>query len=222
MLAMKNYNRLFLIGWVVMVLLEVCKSPVKKEAVTLPFYNTPDFTPHWIITGDVDYKNIHTIAPFTFTNQLGQTVSNQNVAGKIYVANFFFTSCQSICPGMMSNLAKVQQTFANDAQVMVLSHSVTPLRDNVATLAKYATEHHIDSKNWWLLTGDKDKIYTLARQSYFAENDNGFNKKTGDFLHTENLILVDKRGRIRGVYNGSLMLEVNNLIDHIRLLEHEN
>jgi protein SCO1/2 len=217
---MKSYNKHVVLAYVIMVM-GACKSPAKKEA-TLPFYNTADFTPHWINPGDDGYNTIHTIAPFTFTNQLGQNISNKNVAGKIYVANFFFTSCQSICPGMMTNLAKVQQMFANDSTVMMLSHSVTPLRDNVPTLAKYAGEHQINAKNWWLLTGDKDQIYQLARQSYFAENDNGFNRKTGDFLHTENLILVDKHGRIRGVYNGSLALEVNNMIDHIHLLEREN
>jgi len=220
---MKNYSRYTIefLGCAIIAFLSICEHRSVADA-SLPFYNTPDFTPVWLKKGDEAFNHVHTIAPFSFTNQLGQTISNKNITGKIYVANFFFTTCQSICPGMMNNLAKVQQTFGNDPRVMILSHSVTPLRDNVATLAKYAGEHQINSKNWWLLTGSKDEIYKLARQSYFAENDNGFNKSTGDFLHTENLILVDMHGRIRGVYNGSLPLEVNTLIAHIHLLEREN
>jgi len=220
---MKKYSKHIVVGLacVLLAIFTFCK-PNTIDSASLPFYNTPDFTPVWLKPGDKEYQHIHTIAPFTFTNQLGQNISNKNLTGKIYVTNFFFTSCQSICPGMMSNLSKVQQTFANDPRVMLLSHSVTPMHDNVPTLAKYAASHQINSKNWWLLTGDKEQIYHLARQSYFAENDNGFNKTTGDFLHTENLILVDTHGRIRGVYNGSLTLEVNTLIEHIHLLEHEN
>ena len=212
---MRKYIVLLLAGLIVS-----CR-PAQKDAA-LPFYNTPDFTPLWLTPTDEGYKSIHTIAPFSFTNQLGQAISNKNVAGKIYVANFFFTSCGSICPQMMSNLARVQDVFGNDDRVRILSHSVTPLHDNVPVLLKYANERHINNKNWWLLTGDHDAIYKLARQSYFAEDENGFKKGTADFLHTENLVLIDKHGRIRGVYNGSLQLEVDNLIKHIKLLEQES
>lgn len=197
-----------------------CKLPEQK--VALPFYNTPDFTPIWLTPGNEGYNAIHTISKFAFTNQLGQSVTNKNVAGKIYVANFFFTSCSSICPQMMSNLAKVQHTFTNDSSVVILSHSVTPTRDDVPTLAKYAATNHIDSKSWWLLTGDKEAIYKMARQSYFADDESGYTKNINEFLHTENLVLIDRKGRIRGVYNGSLRLEVDNLIGHIKLLENEN
>ena len=212
---MKKYILILFAGYIL-----GCNNTGKKD-LALPFYNTPNFTPVWLTPADEGYKTIHTIAPFSFTNQLGQTISNKNVAGKIYVANFFFTSCGSICPQMMSNLAKVQDVFGNDDSVRILSHSVTPLHDNVTVLLKYANQRHISSKNWWLLTGDHDAIYTLARQSYFAENENGFKKGTADFLHTENLVLVDRHGRIRGVYNGSLQLEVDNLIRDIKLLERE-
>jgi protein SCO1/2 len=200
--------------------LMACKAPDQK--VILPYYNTPDFTPIWLTPADPQYKSIHTIANFQFTNQFGQSITNKNVAGKIYVANFFFTSCASICPQMMSNLANVQKGFINDTSVVILSHSVTPAHDNPQVLLKYANTNHIDGKNWWLLTGDKEAIYQLARQSYFAENSNGFDKGVNEFLHTENLVLIDKKGRIRGVYNGSLRLEVDNLIRHIKLLENED
>ena len=197
-----------------------CKTQDKKT--TLPFFNTPDFTPLWIAPGDAGYKTIHTIAKFTFTNQLGQTITNKNVAGKIYVANFFFTTCGSICPQMMGNLAKVQDVFANDTSVIVLSYSVTPAHDNVQVLSAYANKNHINGKKWWLLTGNRDTIYRLARQSYFADDASGYTKSIDEFLHTENLVLIDKKGRIRGVYNGSLRLEVDNLIGHIKLLEQED
>ncbi|MGZ3756868.1 MAG: SCO family protein [Mucilaginibacter sp.] len=211
---MKKYLFLLLVIFVT-----ACSTGDKPAA--LPFFNTADFTPAWIDASDPAYKTIHTISDFSFTNQLGNTISNKDVVGKIYVANFFFTSCGSICPQMMSNLAKVQDVFAKDDEVVILSHSVTPLHDNTSVLFKYAEMHHINNNKWWLLTGDKDALYKLARQSYFAENTNGFKKSPDEFLHTENLILVDRHGRIRGVYNGSLQLEVDNLIKHINLLKQE-
>ncbi len=201
-------------------LLAACRSAPKPKD-KLPFYNTPDFTPVWLNPQDESYKTIHTIGPFSFTNQAGQTISNSNTRGKIYVANFFFTSCNAICPKMMDNLAKVQEAFVNDDRVRILSHSVTPRQDSVAALLSYANKHHIDSKRWWLLTGNKPAIYQLARQAYFADDETGFNKGVNEFLHTENFVLIDTKGRIRGVYNGTLALEVQNLVKHIKLLEAE-
>jgi protein SCO1/2 len=122
---------------------------------------------------------------------------------------------------MMGNLADVQQAYLHDNRVLILSHTVTPTRDSVPVLFKYAADHHIDNKKWWLLTGNKDMIYNLARKAYFADEATGYNKSSNEFLHTENLILVDQLGRIRGVYNGTLKLEVANLINHIKLLEAE-
>jgi len=202
-----------------MLLLTACHKPVKNNQ--LPFYNTPDFTPVWLGPQDDGYNTVHTIGNFSFTNQLGNVVTNKNTSGKIYVANFFFTACRNVCPAMMDNLAKVNEAFAHDKQVLILSHTVTPVRDNVDTLFKYSMIHHIDSKNWWLLTGDKNTIYKLARQAYFADDETGYNKGTDEFLHTENLVLIDKKGRIRGVYNGSLLIEVDNLIANIKQLEKE-
>lgn len=203
----------------ILLLITACNKPVKNN--NLPFYNTPDFTPVWLTPQDDGYNAIHTIANFSFTNQFGSAITNNSVKGKIYVANFFFTSCRNICPPMMDNLAKVATTFATDSSVLILSHSVTPTRDNADTLFKYATMHHIDGKKWWLLTGNQPAIYKIARQSYFADDDTGYNKGSDQFLHTENLVLIDKKGRIRGVYNGSLQIEINTLIDNIKKLEAE-
>ncbi|MEO6630390.1 MAG: SCO family protein [Mucilaginibacter sp.] len=213
---MKNHSRLLLIC---LLFITGCDDVATKTE--LPFYNTPDFTPVWLSPADAGYKNIHTIAPFNLINQQGQSITNKNTTGKIYVANFFFTSCQNICPPMMENLAKVAKTFNNDKRVLILSHSVTPRRDSVPVLQAYVQKHHINHNNWWLLTGNQPAIYKLARQAYFADDANGFTKGSDEFLHTENLVLVDTKGRIRGVYNGSLQLEVENLIAHIKLLEAE-
>jgi protein SCO1/2 len=202
-----------------MLFLMACHQTIKNNR--LPFYNTPDFTPAWLTSDDAAYPAIHTISKFSFTNQLGNTITNKNTAGKIYVANFFFTSCKNICLPMMDNLAKVQRAYADDDKVLLLSHTVTPARDNVDTLHNYATRHHIDAKKWWLLTGSQPAIYKIARQAYFADDATGFNKGTDQFLHTENLVLIDQKGRIRGVYNGSLIVEIDNLIANIKTLETE-
>ncbi|GAB3919144.1 SCO family protein [Mucilaginibacter boryungensis] len=202
---------------ILLTILTACSS--SKTNNTLPFYNTPDFTPVWLGPDDAGYNAIHTISPFSLTNQLGETITDKQVKGHIYVANFFFASCGSICPRMMDNLNDVQQAFKNDDAVRMLSHSVTPGRDSVPALFKYAAIHHIDNHKWWLLTGNKDAIYTLARKAYFADDETGYNKTTNEFLHTENVLLIDKHGRIRGVYNGTIKLEMVNLINHIKLLE---
>lgn len=202
-----------------LVLIQGCSN--KKPTDRLPFFNTPDFMPVWLNPGDTGYTNIHSIPPFRFLNQLNMPVSNRNTAGKIYVANFFFTSCPTLCPKTMANLALVQQVFESDTNVLILSHSVTPIKDSVPILRQYAVRHHIDGKRWWLLTGDHDLLYSVARKGYFADSAAGYEKASDQLLHSENLILVDKYGRIRGVYNGTLPFEVNRLIRHIKLLEVE-
>ena len=190
----------------------------KQEKEILPFYNSPDFTPQWLASTDKEYSSVHTIAAFRLTNQQGAIIINKNVEGKIYVANFFFTRCGSICPKMNNNLKKIADVFANNSGVMILSHTVMPEADSVDQLAIYGEIHGIDPKKWWLLTGDKNEIYTLARRSYFADEELGYNQGSNDFLHTENAVLVDRKGRIRGVYNATLELEMSKLVKHINLL----
>lgn len=209
-------------SYLLLFILLIAACQKKQDNKGLPFFNTPDFTPVWLTPQHEDYDKIHTVSSFSLTNQLGNTISNNNTTGKIYVANFFFASCQSVCPPMMENLSKVAQTFAKDNQVLILSHSVTPRRDSISVLFEYAQKRHIDNNKWWLLTGEQTAIYKLARQSYFVDDATGYTKGSDDFLHTENLVLVDTKGRIRGVYNGSLQLEVNNLIEDIKLLKSED
>jgi protein SCO1 len=127
------------------------------------------------------------------------------------VANFIFTSCGSICPVMTQHIKLVQEKFGNNPTVVILSYSVTPWIDNVARLKKYADCNEITSPNWHFLTGKKSEIYTLARQSYFAEEDLGFTKDSTEFLHTEHVLLIDRSKRIRGIYNGTLQLEIEQM-----------
>lgn len=210
------------LSFILPLILLIAACEKKANDTSLPFYNTPDFTPAWLTPQDDAYSKIHTINPFSLTNQLGHTITNKNTNGKIYVANFFFASCQSVCPPMMDNLSKVAQAFEKDNRILILSHSVTPRRDSVPVLLNYAQKRRINNNKWWLLTGDQPAIYKLARQAYFADDATGYTKGSDDFLHTENLVLIDTKGRIRGVYNGSLPLEVNNLIEDIKLLEAED
>jgi protein SCO1 len=193
----------------------------QQAPVPLPYYNTPDFTPLFINDAAGQKSINHRIADFSFTDQNGQPITQQAIEGKVHVANFFFTSCGSICPAMMHNMLQVHQAFANDSNVVVLSYSVTPWIDSVAKLKKYAQAGGYDAPNWHLLTGNKAAIYTLARQSYFAEEDLGYSRDSTDFLHTEHFILVDKQKRIRGIYNGTLPLEAEQLVKDIALLRRE-
>lgn len=195
-----------------------CKQT--KEA-SLPFFNTPDFTPAWISPSDDGYRRIHTIPSFSFIDQDGNNITDRDVEGKIVVADFFFTRCSGICPKMTTNMSKVAGAFKEE-DITILSHSVTPGYDSVPLLKKYATTKSITNSNWHLLTGDKEAIYSIARKGYFADERTGYNKDTTEFLHTENFILVDKHKRIRGAYNGTIELEVDQLIQHIRLLMKED
>lgn len=195
-------------------------SPGKQSK--LPYFNSPDFTPQFLTPAEASEKITHVIPAFSFTDQDGKTITRSDVKGKIYVADFFFTRCTGICPRMTANMSKVATAFASDKEIVILSHSVTPDLDPVATLKKYAEAKNITQSNWHLLTGDKSEIYTIARKGYFADERLGFSKDTTEFLHTENFILVDKHGRIRGVYNGTLELETDNLIQHISILKQED
>ena len=209
-------NNLF----VLLILLIGCKSqPIE---LSLPFINKPDFTPEWIEKDDPAYLSIHRIPAFSFTDQDGKTVTEKTVAGKIYVADFIFTRCGSICPKMTANMGIIQSAFKNNDEVMLLSHSVTPEMDSVPVLKKYAEAKGIISGKWHLLTGREEDIYTIAKKQYYAGDTIGFYQSGNEFLHTENFILVDKQRRIRGVYNGTLPVEAQRLVDDINTLLKED
>ncbi len=188
-----------------------------KHNGQLPYYVSADFTPVWA-NADLA-RSLHRIAPFSFVNQDGDTVSEKTFAGTIYVANFFFASCPGICKLMVKNLLVVQDAFKEDSSVQLISHSVTPDHDSVPVLKRYAEEHHALSGKWHFVTGSKDAIYAIARQSYFADEAASVPDADGDFLHTEKVFLVDGNRHIRGVYNGALPAEMERLKADIRMLK---
>jgi protein SCO1/2 len=200
-----------------------CKEKKTGNAVQhkLPFYTTADFTPHWFDDSLQIKDSIHTIPAFHFLDQNGKVVSEKTFDHKIYVADFFFTSCPGICKTLTNNLKLVQAAFENDSTVLILSHSVTPDIDNIERLKLYANNFGVKDDKWFLITGDKNEIYSIARQAYFADEDLGEKKDVNDFLHTENLLLIDKHKMIRGIYKGTSVLQVNDLIKDIKTLEAE-
>ena len=163
-------------------------------------------------------KKYHRIADFSLLNQNGDTITQENYRDKIYVADFFFTTCPTICPIMTANLVEVQAALANDSEVLLLSHSVTPEIDSVAQLKKYAIEKGVNDAKWNLVTGDKKQIYELARKSYLAVQEDG-DGGPFDMIHTENFILVDKQRRIRGFYDGTKEEEMDRLLSDIEILK---
>lgn len=198
-----------------------CKEEVKTEP--LPYYNTPNFTPIFINNkADVDQKITHYIADFSFKDQNNKTITQKDIEGKIHITDFFFTSCASICPIMTGNMQKIDSAFKGDKNIVLLSYSVTPWLDSVNVLKAYADRYQIKNPNWHFLTGSKAVIYKLARQSYFAEEDLGFTKDSTNFLHTEHFLLIDNKKHIRGIYNGTLELEVLQLIKDIETLRKED
>ena len=185
---------------------------------SIPFYNSPDFTPYFLSNGEVEEIVSHKISDFSFINQNEKTITNKEIEGKIHIANFMFTSCTSICPDMTGNMKLIEKAFSNDPRVVILSYSVTPWIDTPDKLADYVEFNDIKTNNWHFLTGNKNEIYSLARESYFAEETMGFSKDSTDFLHTEYFILVDRDKRIRGIYNGTLMLEALQVVEDISAL----
>ena len=192
-----------------------CNSPNQ-----LPYYNSPDFEPVFLENiSSLEKKITHKIEDFVFTDNNGNSFGSKDLKGKIHVANFIFTSCTHICPKMTTNMVEVEKKFQNNPGVSLVSFTVTPWLDSPEVLNRYKKEFTLNSKNWHFLTGDKNKIYSLARKSYFAEEEIGFTKDSTDFLHTEHFLLVDENLRIRGIYNGTLGLEMEQLIKDIYLLK---
>lgn len=191
-------------------------TPQKK----LPIYNPVDVNPRLVDASVQHVRKNHTISNFELINQNGEKVTAQTFQKKIYVADFFFTRCGTICPVMTSNMEIVQKEFLNDSEIMLLSHSVTPVMDSVPVLKAYAAAKGVLSDKWHLVTGAKKEIYNLARKSYFAVLDEG-DGGDQDFIHTEQFVLIDKKKRIRGYYDGTDLEAVQRLISDIRVLQQE-
>ena len=191
-----------------------------KPEKTLHIFNPSDINPE-LVDSTVQYiSKYHTIADFSFTNQNGKTITQKDYEGKIYVADFFFTTCTSICHKMTANLFDVQEAIKDNPKVMLLSHTVFPENDNVAVLKAYAKKYDIDDKKWNLVTGDKKEIYTMARKSYLAVK-LGKPEELYDMVHTENLVLVDTKRRVRGFYDGTKKEDIQKLIEDIAFLSKE-
>ncbi|MEP6675774.1 MAG: SCO family protein [Ferruginibacter sp.] len=203
---------------IVLLFFSACESKHTDIVQSLPYYNTADFTALWPAEDHLSIDSIHTIQAFSFTDQDNQTISNQSLQGKIYVVNFFFTSCGGICPKMIDNMKTVADTFKENGNIIFLSHSVTPEKDSVAVLKRYAELHDIKSSQWHLLTGSSTAINTIARRSYFIEKLPGLSEDSTEFLHTENMVLVDRKGHIRGLYKGTLAVDATRLIEDINIL----
>lgn len=186
----------------------------------LKVYNPADFNPELVDSTLQHVKKYHTVADFSFTNQNGETVTQQDYEGKIYVADFFFTTCLTICPIMTDHMVQIQQELREDPMVMLLSHTVTPEIDSVPRLKKYALDKGVDDTKWNLVTGAKKDIYRMARKSYLAVKDLPDGQEYG-MMHTENFILVDTKRRIRGAYDGTDPEAITQLLTDIDILKKE-
>ena len=201
---------------IILLLFYIALLPQKK----LPVFQ-PAMVNYELVDSTIQHiKKFHRIADFELINQNGKTVTNENFNGKIYVADFFFTTCPTICISMTDNLLKVQKEIQNNPNILLISHSVTPKIDSVTQLKKYAIEKGVNDKKWHLVTGDKKEIYKLARKSYLAVKDEG-DGGPFDMIHTENFILVDPDKRIRGFYDGTDSKEIKRLLLEIKILHSE-
>jgi protein SCO1/2 len=220
MLQFLNKNKwrilfMFVLCSAIMASFQYALTPEKTLSILQP----DKFDPTLVDDSMLFVKKYHKIAPFELINQNGDTITQEDYTGKIYVADFFFTTCLTICPIMTKNMMLVQEEFKNDPEVLILSHSVTPEIDSVAVLKKYAVKKGVMDTKWNLVTGDRKQIYDLARKSYLAAK----KKKYGGeyaLIHTENFLLVDKEGRLRSrSYDGTDPEDVEKLIEDIYILK---
>ena len=187
----------------------------------LPVYQPAMIDPKLVDESIQFVKKYHTIAPFTMINQNGQTITEKDYENKVYVADFFFTTCPSICPIMTKNMFSLQEKLKTKyPEVKLLSYSVTPEIDTIEQLKRYAVENKVDDKIWNLVTGDKKEIYNLARKSYLVVQNDG-NGGPHDMIHTENFVLIDKENRVRGYYDGTDINEMDRLIIEIGMLKND-
>ncbi len=184
---------------------------------SLPIYNPSMVNPELVDTTIQYIARNHTIGDFSFLNQNGEKITQADYDNKVYVADFFFTTCPTICIAMTDNMVRIQEALKDDKNVKLLSFSVTPEIDSVPVLKAYALEKGVIDSKWNLLTGDKKEIYTLARKSYLVVKE-GKPEELYDMVHTENFVLVDRKKRVRGFYDGTKTEDVDRLIEDIKWL----
>ena len=205
---------LFVLSCIIITLFYNILSPVR----ILPIYQ-PAQVNYELVDSSIQYqKKYHRIADFSLINQNGETITQEFYKNKIYVADFFFTTCQTICPIMTDHMYDIQKETISDPDVLLLSHSVTPEIDSVAQLKRYAKKKLVNASKWNLVTGDKKQIYELARKSYLAVKDAGSGGPF-DMIHTENFMLIDKKQQIRGFYDGTEAEEIERLLEDIKVLK---
>ena len=190
---------------------------ILKPVEVLPIYQPAEVNEKLVDSSIIHVAKYHKISDFKLTNQNGKEITQANYKDKIYVADFFFTTCQDICPVMTKNMYQLQEELKNDNEILLLSHTVIPEVDTVEQLKEYAIENKVDDSKWNLVTGDKKEIYELARKSYLAVEDSNFNEF--DMIHTENFMLIDKEKQIRGFYDGTNSEEINRLLKDIEILK---
>lgn len=190
------------------------KPPVTLDTLGMNFYDTtmPDGS-------KVTIKIPHRVMEFSFIDQNGDTFTHKNLEGKIYVADFFFTTCPSICPIMGRNMKKLSDKFANDPEVHFVSHTVDPEEDTPEVLKQYAKAINANEQKWTFLTGEKSKLYYVAREGYKVTAMDNDGSSDEDFIHTQNFVLIDKARQIRGYYDGTDSLEMRKLEKDIMLLK---
>ena len=193
-----------------------------KESNTfhLPVFLPRDLDPNWVDTSLQKSEKPHFVPAFSFTNQEGLNINSSYVDGKIIAVNYFFTTCPGICPTLTKNMKRLQDGYMNDDAIVILSHTVYPEHDTPTILNAYAELHQIESSKWHLLTGEKNKIYEMARKGHFAVQGES-SDNIDSFIHTENFVLVDRKSRIRGFYNGTNPHDVNRMIEDIAVLKDE-
>lgn len=208
---------LFVLSAIIITIIYNILDPEKK----LPVYQ-PDMVNNELVDSTLqEVRKYHTIKDFRLYNQNGDTITQDYYKDKIYVADFFFTTCQTICPIMTDHMLKIQEELKHDDEVLLLSHTVIPNADSVPQLKKYALEKGVIDSKWNLVTGDKKDIYDLARKSYLASKSDG-DAGPFDLIHTENFVLVDKKKRIRGFYDGTDPKAIDDLLKDIQILKKEN
>ncbi len=219
MLSFFKKYKLFAIVFTILsiIIISIIFSILNPKKI-LPIYQPSQVNAEMVDTTIQYQKKYHHIADFSLTNQNGKTITQDDYKDKIYVADFFFTTCQTICPIMTKNMYEVQKKIIADDEIMLLSHTVTPLIDTVAQLKRYAKQKGVNASKWNLVTGDKKQIYELARKSYLAVKDNG-DGGPFDMIHTENFMLIDKERQIRGFYDGTDLKEIERLLEDIKILK---
>ena len=216
----KEYKKFAIVFAVLSLIIILIIYNVLNVEPPLPVYQPTMVSEELVDVSIQDQRKYHTIANFKLVNQNGDTITQEIYKDKIYVADFFFTTCPTICPVMTKNMADIQDIIKNDDDIMLLSHSVTPEIDSVPQLKKYALEKGVIDSKWNLVTGDKKQIYELARKSYLAVKTVG-DGGPYDMIHTENFMLIDKKQQIRGFYDGTNEEEIQRLLNDLKRLKKE-